>query len=42
VEISTSAVQLGTIDMGLPTQGQLDKYDKAFVATRPLRGVCFA
>ncbi|HTZ81462.1 MAG TPA: TRAP transporter substrate-binding protein [Stellaceae bacterium] len=25
-------VKLGTIDMGLPTQGQLDKYDKAFGA----------
>jgi len=25
-------IKLGTIDMGLPTQGQLDKYDKAFVA----------
>jgi TRAP-type transport system periplasmic protein len=23
-------IKLGTIDMGLPTQGQLDKYDKAF------------
>ena len=23
-------VKLGTIDMGLPTEGQLDKYDKAF------------
>lgn len=25
-------IKLGTIDMGLPTQGQLDKYDKAFAA----------
>ena len=25
-------IKLGTIDMGLPTQGQLDKYDKAFGA----------
>jgi TRAP-type transport system periplasmic protein len=25
-------VKLGTIDMGLPTQGQLDKYDTAFAA----------
>ncbi|HUN52572.1 MAG TPA: TRAP transporter substrate-binding protein [Candidatus Sulfotelmatobacter sp.] len=25
-------LKLGTIDMGLPTQGQLDKYDKAFAA----------
>src|SRR5271170_2379205 len=23
-------IKLGTIDMGLPTQGQLDKYDRAF------------
>jgi tripartite ATP-independent transporter DctP family solute receptor len=26
------AIKLGTIDMGLPTQGQLDKFDKAFAA----------
>ena len=25
-------IKLGTIDMGLPTQGQLDKYDRAFAA----------
>src|SRR3954447_443405 len=25
-------IKLGTIDMGLPTQGQLDKYDTAFAA----------
>src|SRR5450631_3271295 len=25
-------LKLGTIDMGLPTQGQLDKYDLAFAA----------
>jgi tripartite ATP-independent transporter DctP family solute receptor len=25
-------IKLGTVDMGLPTQGQLDKYDKAFGA----------
>jgi tripartite ATP-independent transporter DctP family solute receptor len=25
-------IKLGTIDMGLPTQGQLDKYDPAFAA----------
>src|SRR3974377_2457971 len=25
-------IKLGTIDMGLPTQGQLDKYDIAFAA----------
>jgi tripartite ATP-independent transporter DctP family solute receptor len=25
-------IKLGTIDMGLPTQGQLDKFDKAFAA----------
>src|SRR5262249_60740325 len=25
-------IKLGTIDMGLPTQGQLDKYDLAFAA----------
>jgi tripartite ATP-independent transporter DctP family solute receptor len=25
-------IKLGTIDMGLPTQGQLDKYDRAFGA----------
>jgi TRAP-type transport system periplasmic protein len=25
-------IKLGTIDIGLPTQGQLDKYDKAFAA----------
>ncbi len=25
-------IKLGTIDMGLPTQGQLDKYEKAFAA----------
>jgi tripartite ATP-independent transporter DctP family solute receptor len=25
-------IKLGTIDMGLPTEGQLDKYDKAFAA----------
>jgi len=25
-------IRLGTIDMGLPTQGQLDKYDTAFAA----------
>ena len=25
-------LKLGTIDMGLPTQGQLDKYDQAFAA----------
>jgi tripartite ATP-independent transporter DctP family solute receptor len=25
-------IKLGTIDMGLPTQGQLDKYDKTFAA----------
>jgi tripartite ATP-independent transporter DctP family solute receptor len=25
-------IKLGTIDMGLPTQGQLDKYNKAFAA----------
>jgi tripartite ATP-independent transporter DctP family solute receptor len=25
-------IKLGTIDMGLPTQGQLDKYDQAFAA----------
>jgi len=25
-------IRLGVIDMGLPTQGQLDKYDKAFAA----------
>lgn len=25
-------IKLGTIDMGLPTEGQLDKYDKAFGA----------
>ena len=25
-------IKLGSIDMGLPTQGQLDKYDKAFAA----------
>lgn len=25
-------LKLGTIDMGLPTEGQLDKYDKAFAA----------
>src|SRR5271155_2095367 len=25
-------IKTGTIDMGLPTQGQLDKYDKAFAA----------
>ena len=28
-------IKLGTIDMGLPTQGQLDKYDRAFA-----RGAC--
>src|SRR5258706_3244408 len=26
------AIKLGTIDMGLPTQGQLDKFDKSFAA----------
>src|SRR5947209_17241979 len=25
-------IKLGTVDMGLPTQGQLDKYDTAFAA----------
>jgi tripartite ATP-independent transporter DctP family solute receptor len=28
----TQQIKLGTIDMGLPTQGQLDKYDTAFAA----------
>lgn len=28
----TQQIKLGTIDMGLPTQGQLDKYDPAFAA----------
>lgn len=28
----TQQVKLGTIDLGVPTQGQLDKFDKAFAA----------
>jgi tripartite ATP-independent transporter DctP family solute receptor len=31
-EEQAQQIKLGVIDMGLPTQGQLDKYDKAFAA----------